>query len=88
MLHEIELNLSSVEKLWISLETRGKTKIIGVIYRHPDNAAEAIDEFIEKLRDIMYQLTRKKHQFYVIGYTNIDLMKIDPNCHIRCSLIA
>ena len=55
MLHEFKLYLSSVENLWISLETRGKTKIIGVVYRHPDKAAEAVNEFNEKLSNIMYQ---------------------------------
>ena len=91
VLHEFNLNFSSVENLWVSLETRGKTKIIGVIYRHPDSAAEAINEFNEKLSDIMYQPTRKKHEFYVIGDINTDLMKINSNRHIKMfadSLIA
>ena len=39
----------------------------------------------------MYQLTRKKHEFYVIGDINVDVIKIDSNRHIKMfadSLIA
>ena len=79
----ININLSSVENLWIEIEINKKKLIVGVVYRHPVQTVEQIDLFSRALTNIFHELNSIKSEFYVLGDFNIDLAKIKSNNRIK-----
>ena len=79
----INIDLSSVENLWIEIEINKKKLIVGVVYRHPVQTVEQIELFSRALTNIFHELNSKKSEFYVLGDFNIDLIKIKSNNRIK-----
>ena len=79
----INIDLSSVETLWIEIEINKKKLIVGVVYRHPVQTVEQIDLFSRALTNIFHELNSIKSEFYVLGDFNIDLTKIKSNNRIK-----
>ena len=79
----VNIDLSSVENLWIEIEINKKKLIVGVVYRHPVQTVEQIDLFSRALTNIFHELNSKKSEFYVSGDFNIDLTKIKSNNRIK-----
>ena len=79
----INIDLSSVENLWIEIEINKKNLIVGVVYRHPVQTVEQIDLFSRALTNIFHELNSKKSEFYLLEDFNIDLTKIKSNNCIK-----
>ena len=77
------IDLSSVENLWIEIEINKKKLIVGVVYRHPVQTVEQIDLFSRAFTNIFHELNSKKSEFYMLGDFNIDLIKIISNNRIK-----
>ena len=75
----INIDLSSVENLWIEIEINKKKLIVGIVYRH----LVQIDLFSRALTNIFLELNSKKSEFYELGDYNIDLTKIKSNNRIK-----
>ena len=59
----INIDLSSVENLWIEIEiNKKKLVIVGVVYRHLVQTAEQIDLFSRALTNIFHELNSKKSE--------------------------
>ena len=52
----INIDLSSVENLWIEIEMNKKKLIVGVVYHHPVQTVEQIDLFSRALTNIFMNL--------------------------------
>ena len=70
----------NAEHLWIDIQTSKTSIVIGVINRHPVNTVTAIDEFSDKLNELLLSL---KKPFYCVGDLNVNLLNICRNNEIR-----
>ena len=72
----INLNLNFVEDMWIKIEAKPYPIFIGVIYRHPVNTVDKIEQFGDALFGTMHDLNLKTAKYFVLGDFNLDLMNI------------
>ena len=72
----INLNLNFVEDMWIKIEAKPYPIFIGVIYRHPVNLVDKIEQFGDALFGTMHDLNLKTAKCFVLGDFNLDLMNI------------
>ena len=72
--------LPNAEHLWIDIQTSKTSIVIGVIYRYPVNTVTAIDEFSDKLNELLLSL---KKPYYCVGDLNVNLLNICRNNEIR-----
>ena len=72
--------LPNAEHIWIDIQTSKTSIVIGVIYRHPVNTVTAIDEFSDKLNELLLSL---KKPYYYVGDLNANLLNICRNNEIR-----
>ena len=79
----LSCELASVEDLWINILTNSGTLAVGVVYRHPVNNADELDEFTNKMRDIFHSLNHNNTDFIISGNFNIDLLQTANNNHFR-----
>ena len=79
---DIKLNLSYMEDLWIKIDGKPNL-VVGVIYRHPKQTVDKIDKFGKTLHETLHKMNMKSQTFYVVGYFNADLLKIDCGNNVR-----
>lgn len=72
--NSLNINVDSVENLWIEITTEGTPLVIGVVYRHPVYTNKAIDHFGNELNSIFHTLNLRKCKFYLVGDMNINLL--------------
>ena len=72
----IHLNLTFVEDIWIKIEAKPYLIFIGVIYRHPVNTVDKIEQFGDAKFGTMHDLNLKTAKYFVLGDFNLDLMNI------------
>ena len=82
---EIDLNINSVENIWIQIETSDNKKpiTIGVVYRHPVYVAEHLECFSKAMEELFSKLSSNNKEFYIMGDFNIDLLKAHSNYFIK-----
>ena len=69
---DFDLDDEHCESLFIELNHRGKTFIIGVIYRPPDSP---FDTFRYKLENLLHRLNRLHKDCIILGDFNVDISK-------------
>ena len=78
---DLSLNLNDCEDIWIELKSsidktvtsnNHENVIIGVVYRHPNRK---YDLFSDKFSAALDKLNKTKHNYFICGDFNIDLMK-------------
>ena len=74
--NNINLNLNFVEDMWIKIEAKPYPIFIGVIYCHPVNTVDKIEQFGDALFGTMHDLNLKSATYFVLGDFNLDLMNI------------
>ena len=62
--------------MWIKIEAKPYPIFIGVIYRHPVNTVDKIEQFGDALFGTMHDLNLKTAKYFVLGDFNLDLMNI------------
>ena len=55
--------LRNVEHLWVDIQTKRGSLVVGVIYRHPDDSGPGIDKFNEEINDLFLTLNKNKYTF-------------------------
>ena len=65
--------------LWLDIQTKRWLTAIGVVYRHPDNSATAIDKLNKDMNELFLTLNMNKIRCYCIGDINNSLLKISRN---------
>ena len=82
---ELDLNINSIENIWIQIETSGNKKpiTIGVVYRHPVYVAEHLECFSKAMEKLFSKLSSNNKEFYIMGDFNIDLLKAHSNSFIK-----
>ena len=63
--------------------THSKKVVVGNIYRPPRNSVENYKTFTSELNDVMNRLQRTRPEVIISGDFNLDLLKINQNCHIH-----
>ena len=57
--------LAKAEHLWVDFSTNQRPVTVGVVYRHPDDSATAIDKFNEEFKELLVLLNNTKCLFIV-----------------------
>ena len=90
--------LTNVEHLWVEIQTKQESFVVGVVYRHPDENAVRIDRFSDEFNELLLSLNCEKKEFYCVGDFNVDLTKITNkeavrrytnmllSCNCQCSI--
>ena len=82
---ELDLNINSVENIWIQIETSDNKKpiTIGVVYRHPVYVAEQLEFFSKAMEELFSKLSSNNKEFYTMGDFKIDLLKAHSYSFIK-----
>ena len=72
--YKIENADPAVDALWLSVSCRGRSLVVGVIYRPPDSA---VSSFLDSLRGQLQAALSKGTPLFLLGDMNIDLS--NPN---------
>ena len=75
--------LTNAEHLWVEIQTKLESFVVGVVYRHPDENTVSIDRFSNEFNELLLSLNCEKKEFYCVGDFNVDLMKITNKHAIR-----
>ena len=65
IIHKYNLNIQGCEDLWIELTINKDKRLIGVIYRHPNNSY--VQKFLSMLNSNLQELTLNNKNCYVLG---------------------
>ena len=64
--------LTKTEHLWVDISTNQRSVTVGVVNRHPDDSATAIDKFNEEFNELLVLLNNTKCPFYCLGDFNVN----------------
>ena len=70
IIHKYNLNIQGCEDLWIELTVNKVKRLIGVIYRHPNNSN--VEQFLSVLNDNLQELTLHNKHCYILGDLNLN----------------
>ena len=76
---DIDLNLETVENMWLQVETNNRPTTIGVVYRHPEYSVDQLSNFSNSLEKILQNFSNSKIDFFITGDFNIDLGSLNSN---------
>ena len=62
--------------MWTKKKAKPYPIFIGVIYRHPVNTVDKIEQFGDALFGTMHVLNLRTAKYFVLGGFNLDLMNI------------
>ena len=82
---ELDLNVNSVENIWIQIETSNNKKTYNnrSVYRHPVYVAEQLESFSKAVKELFSKLSNNNKEFYIMCDFNIDLLKAYSNSFIK-----
>ena len=75
--------LTNAEHLWVEIQTKEESFVVGVVYRHPDENAVSIDRFSDEFNELLQSLNCENKEFYCVRDFNVDFMKITNKEAIR-----
>ena len=68
--------LHNAEHLWVDIQTKRGSLVVGVIYRHPDDSGPGIDKFNKEINDLFLTINKNKGTLYCVGDFNTNLLKL------------
>ena len=86
---KLDININSVENIWIQIETSGNKKpiTIGVVYRYQVHVlvyvAEQLESFSKAMEELFSKLSSNNKEFYIMADFSIDLLKAHSNSFIK-----
>ena len=67
--------LTNAEHLWVEIQTKQESFVVGVVYKHLDKNAVSIVRFNDEFNELLLSLNCEKKEFYCVGNFNVDLME-------------
>ena len=80
---ELNLNLCSVENIWIQIQNDTSRTIVGAVYRHPSYIVNQVEKFEKVMESNFLKLSNTKNDFFILGDFNINLLQINSNRTVR-----
>ena len=75
--------MQNAEHLWVDVQTKRGSLVVGVIYRHSDDPGPGIDKFNEEVNDLFLNINKNKGTLYCVGDFNIKFLKLSDKAVIR-----
>ena len=67
--------LHNAEHLWVDIQAKIGSLVLGVIYKHPDDSGPGIDKF-EEINDLFLTINKNKGTSYCVGFFIKNLVKL------------
>ena len=79
----MKICLTKVEHLWVDISTNQRPVTVGVVYRHPDDTATAIDKFNKEFNELLVLFNNTKCPFYCLEDFNVNLLNVSNKDAVR-----